>query len=131
MLGYELPASYKLLEQNTVANIYYHARKAGIKLLLEVRIPVSQFKRGNCRVDLALVHKRLVLAVIEVKRSNNSDISFQNNKKNRNGKQYQKYKQLEENYGVRIFFANNKTDISLLVKQLLKIQKLHIKKLKA
>jgi len=125
MLGYELPANYKPLEQNTVADIYYHCRLAGLPMMLEVRIPTNAFKRGNCRADLALVYKKIVLSVIEVKRSGNSDASFQKNKINRNGKQFRKYKDIADNYGVKVFFMNRKTPIEPVIRELKRILKRH------
>jgi hypothetical protein len=125
-MPYELPSNWKLLEQNVVADIYYNARKRGIKLILELRLPTSQFRKGNCRADLALVEnvgdKKYVLAVIEVKRSLVDHDEFIKRKEKRRGKQFLKYKELEDNFGVEVFWANRKTDIDKLVKSLIKIR---------
>ncbi len=131
IIGYKLPSNYRLLEPNTVANIYYHLReKYNITLMLEVRLPTSYSKRGNLRADLGLVHKGVVIAVVEVKRSNISDEAFQKNKVARNGKQFRKYKEMEENFGIKVFFANNKTPVEKLGKSLNKILNSYMKSLR-
>ena len=115
----------KAKEANVQALLFWLARKAGLEVYLEFNLPSSEHRRHLLTADFVLVCQDHVIACVEMKRGrNNRDQKEWNAKiKQRNGRQYRAYSSLTERHGIRLFYANEYTDMDELVDKLKKVQK--------
>ena len=97
-------------EATLMAEVYGAAKAAGIKMLLEVKIPSAVHRSGEMRADGAAIEGNQIYALVEAKRPGRHFTA--------GCRQHDAYDQIERDYGVRTLWINSMEAIPNVVREL-------------
>lgn len=99
-------------EATLMAEVYCAAKAAGLRMLLEVKVPSGHHRSGEMRVDGAVVVEGRIVALVEGKRPGRVSCGE---------RQFSAYDAIREEYGVSTHWINDLAQIPGLIERLVKI----------